>query len=527
MATYIGETCKKYSNKPAFTCMGHTLTFKEIDQHSTYFASYLQNSTKLQSGDRIAIQLPNILQFPVAVFGALKAGLVIVNTNPLYTARELKHQLNDSGAKCLLTFANFASIASEVVEETSVEHVIVTQLADLHPFAKRHAINLAVKYIKKMVPHYNFKQSINFRHALAIGKTTTFIQLPAKPGSATAMLQYTGGTTGVSKGAILSSSNVLSNVEQIHDALGNSLYGDNEVVLAPLPLYHIYAFTTHCMFAFGIGAHNILVPNPRELKSYTEIMTNYDVTCIVGINTLFNSLSNNQEFSSLDFSNLRVTVSGGMALSPDTANRWKKITQCEVFEGYGMTEASPVVSFNSPEQYKANSVGKAVIHTQVKLETESDQSSDTRQRGELLLKGPQITQGYWNNPEATADLFNDEGWLRTGDIATIDDEGFISIVDRKKDMIIVSGFNVYPNEIEDVLTSHPNVAEAAVIGTPDSKTGEAVKAFIILNGSPTEDAKLKEHCQDQLTGYKVPKYFEFVNELPKNNVGKVLRRMLN
>ncbi|WP_299945782.1 AMP-binding protein [uncultured Microbulbifer sp.] len=517
--------CAKFGDRPAFSCLGRTLTIGDIDILSARFASYLQHHTHLKPGDRIAVQLPNVLQYPVVVFGALRAGLVVVNTNPLYTQRELKHQLNDSGAKALIVLANIADTASGVVAETSVEKVIVSEIADLHSPFMRTLINSVAKYIKKMVPDFFFAQQVRFRDAMALGARQSQRDVERAPEDI-AVLQYTGGTTGVAKGAMLTNRNLVANMEQVREAFGDGMKEGEEYYIAPLPLYHIYAFTIHCMCLFASGNHSLLIPNPRDIPAFVKALKGQRFTGFVGLNTLFNGLMRNKAFSELDFSKLRSTASGGMALTRDTAKRWEEMTGCNVMEGYGMTETSPVVSFNPIGGVQLGTVGIPVPGTEVKVVDGDDNDLPNNSPGELCVRGPQVMKGYWQRPEATADVLDSEGWLNTGDMAVIQDDGYIKIVDRKKDMIIVSGFNVYPNEIEDVVSAHPMVAEAAAIGIPDEKSGERVKLFVVKAGQPLTEREVTDFCRENLTAYKVPKQVEFREDLPKTNVGKILRREL-
>jgi long-chain acyl-CoA synthetase len=519
------NACAKFSERPAFTCLGQTLNVSDIDAQSGKFASYLQNHTDLKPGDRIAVQLPNVLQYPVVVFGALRAGLVVVNTNPLYTQRELKHQLNDSGAKALVVLANIADTASQVVPETGVERVIVTEIADLHSPIKRVLINSVAKYIKKMVPEFHFANQVNFRDAMNAGAKQPHADVQRTPDDI-AVLQYTGGTTGVAKGAMLTNRNLVANMEQVREALGDAMKEGQEYYVAPLPLYHIYAFTIHCMCLFSTGNHSLLIPNPRDIPAFVKTLKGLRFTGFAGLNTLFNGLMRNPEFAELDFSKLHTTASGGMALTRDTANRWEKMTGCRITEGYGMTETSPVVSFNPASAVQLGTVGLPVPATEVKVIDENGNDLPNNSPGELCVRGPQVMKGYWQRPEATAEMLDAEGWLKTGDMAVIQDDGYIKIVDRKKDMIIVSGFNVYPNEIEDVVSAHDKVTEAAAIGIPDEKTGELVKLFIVKADPSLTQEEVIAYCREQLTAYKVPKQVEFREELPKTNVGKILRREL-
>lgn len=519
------QACDKYQNLPAFTCMGHTLGYAELRQKADAFAAYLQNHTDLQPGDRIAIQLPNLLQYPIAVYGAMKAGLVVVNTNPLYKDREIKHQLNDSGAKALLVLANIAKEANKIIKDTSVETVIVTEVADLHPFFKRHLINFVVKHVKKMVPDLDFDNAVTFTQALSLGANASISKVVLQTDDI-AILQYTGGTTGVSKGAMLSHRNLLANCSQLINHLACSMKEAKEIYVAPLPLYHIYAFNFHCVSLLSRGCRNILIPNPRDLPALIGAIKNEPFTGFVGLDTLFKALCKNEEFRQLDFSHLTTTSSGGMALMSDTAKQWHDLTGSTPNEGYGLTETSPVVSANLGGDIHSGTVGLALPGTEVKTVDNNGNTTAANEPGELLVRGPQVMVGYWNRPEETDKAITADGWFATGDIATIDDSGYIRIVDRKKDMIIVSGFNVYPAEVEDVIVSHAKVLEAAVIGIPDAKSGESVKLFVVPSDESLTDTEIIDYARDNLTAYKVPKKVEFCKELPKSNVGKVLRKEL-
>lgn len=517
-------SCREYADSPAFTCMNHTLTFRDLDQYSARFAAYLQQFTSLQPGDRIAIQLPNILQYPVAVFGAIRAGMVVVNTNPLYTAHELKHQLNDSGAKALVVLANIAKNAASIIEETKVEQVIVTELADLHPPIKRVLLNFAVKHIKKMVPSFSFPVQIGYRDAL--NKPQKPFQPVKRDPEDVAVLQYTGGTTGVAKGAMLTHRNLVANMLQVNEHMKEVFRKNQDTFITPLPLYHIYAFTIHCMCAFSLGNHNILIPNPRDIKSFVATLKSVRFSCFVGLNTLFNALLRNPDFVKLDFSQLRLTSSGGMALTAEASRHWTQVTGSVIAEGYGLTETSPVVAINPPKQVQQGTVGVPMPDTECKVIDDVGNALPTGEPGELCIRGPQVMKGYWQRPEATAEVLDAEGWFKSGDIAIIQSDGYIKIVDRKKDMINVSGFKVFPNEVEDVLAGHPDIVEAAVIGVPDEQGGETVKAFVVTNNSSLTVADVREYAKTKLTPYKVPHLVEFRKELPKSNVGKVLRREL-
>ena len=522
----IEHAFRTFKDKPAYTCTGHTLTFAELDQLSLQFATYLQHELGLQFGDRIAIQLPNILQFPVAFYGALRAGLVIVNTNPLYTPREIKYQLIDSGARALVVLSNVARNAAQVIEETPVEKVIVTNFADLHPQPKRWIINFVVKKIKKLVPPFSFKNSVPFRNA--IQANTKALQVPTDTNADTLMiLQYTGGTTGVAKGAMLTHGNMLSNVWQMVTHMPNTFEEGREVFIACLPLYHIYALNLHALAGFSQGCHNILIPNPRDLEAFVKTLQNVKMTVFIGLNTLFNALCRFKPFTELDFSQLKTTSSGGMALTEGAAKLWLEITRCPVSEGYGLTEASPVVSGNKKGAIQQGTIGVPLPETEIKIIDEQGNALGIDQPGELCVRGPQVMAGYWQKPEETKNVLSEDGWLKTGDIALLQADGYLRIVDRKKDMISVSGFKVFPNEVEDVVCQHPNIVEAAAIGIADQDSGEVVKLFVVTDKETTlTTEEVRSFCKERLTPYKVPKLVEFRASLPKSNVGKILRREL-
>jgi long-chain acyl-CoA synthetase len=524
--TVLRESCERFSDKIAFSNLGRSLTYRELYTLSGQFAAYLQNHTDLKPGDRIAIQLPNVLQYPIAVFGAMRAGLIVVNTNPLYTAREMQHQFKDAGAQALVCLANMAHLAEQVLPNTQIRYVIITEVGDLLPPIKRLVVNSVVKYVKKMVPAYHLPQAVKFTAALAKGQHETFKEV-APEGNDVAVLQYTGGTTGIAKGAMLTHRNLLSNMLQCQVLMASNMNEGCEIVIAPLPLYHIYAFTFHCMAMMLLGNHNVLITNPRDLSGMVKDLSKWKFTGFVGLNTLFVALCNNEVFRALDFSSLKVTLSGGMALQHAVADRWEQVTGCGICEGYGMTETSPVVSVNPIQHRRLGTIGIPVPSTNCKVIDEDGVVQSFGQPGELCIKGPQVMKGYWNRPEATAEVLSPEGWLRTGDIAIIDPDGYIRIVDRKKDMILVSGFNVYPNELEDVLAQLPGVLQCAAIGVPDEKAGELIKVFVVPKpgASLTTDQVLK-HMHDNLTGYKRPKQVEFRDSLPTTNVGKILRREL-
>ncbi|ATH81458.1 long-chain-fatty-acid--CoA ligase FadD1 [Pseudomonas sp. KHPS1] len=522
----LKESCQRFADKPAFSNLGKTLTYGEIYKLSGDFAAYLQKHTDLKPGDRIAVQLPNVLQYPIVVFGAMRAGLVVVNTNPLYTAREMEHQFNDSGAKALICLANMAHLAEQVVPKTGVKHVIVTEVGDMLPTFKRLLVNAVIKHVKKMVPSYHLPQAVKLNDALAKGRGQSFNE--ANPSNADiAVLQYTGGTTGVAKGAMLTHHNLVANMLQVKELMGANLDEGCEVLIAPLPLYHIYAFTFHCMAMMLIGGHNILLTNPRDLPAVVKDLAKYRFTGFVGLNTLFVALCNNEEFRKLDFSALKLTVSGGMALQLATAERWKEVTGCAICEGFGMTETSPVATVNPFSAIQLGTIGIPVPSTLCKIINDDGQELAIGEIGELCVKGPQVMKGYWQRQEATDEILDADGWLKTGDIGLIQEDGYLRIVDRKKDMILVSGFNVYPNELEDVLATLPGVLQCAAIGVPDEKSGEAIKVFVVVKpGESVTKEQVMEHMRANLTGYKVPKAVEFRDVLPTTNVGKILRREL-
>ncbi|MDX1754920.1 MAG: AMP-binding protein [Marinobacter sp.] len=525
MIEVFEQAVKKYADRPAFSAVGVTLTYRDLDTQSRNFAAWLQNKTNLKPGDRIAVQMPNVTQYPVVVYGAMRAGLIVVNTNPLYTTREMEHQFNDSGAKALVVLANMAENAEKVLPHTGIEHVIVTEIADMHSPIKRTLLNAVIKHVKKMVPPFNLPKAHKLPAVLSAGGKEKFTPVEAKKDDI-AVLQYTGGTTGVAKGAMLTHGNLVANLLQTRPMMGEMIEEGKEVVVAPLPLYHIYSFTLNCGIMLEAGCHNVLIPNPRDIPGFVKELKKHRFTAFLGLNTLFVALCNNDDFKALDFSGLKLTASGGMALTSDTAKLWKRVTGCEITEGYGMTETSPVVTFNPPSAIQLGTIGLPICNTEIKTIDEEGNETPLGEPGELCVKGPQVMRGYWQRPEDTQKSFTEDGFLRTGDVALIQEDGYIRIVDRKKDMIIVSGFNVFPNEIEDVVSSHPKVVECAAVGVPDKKSGEAVKVFLVPTSGDLSEGELKEFCRERLTAYKVPKLFEFREELPKTNVGKILRREL-
>ncbi|MGH8433792.1 MAG: long-chain-fatty-acid--CoA ligase FadD1 [Pseudomonas sp.] len=522
----LKQSCERFANKLAFSNMGKSLTYGELYELSGAFAAYLQQHTDLQPGDRIAVQLPNLLQYPIAVFGAMRAGLIVVNTNPLYTAREMEHQFNDSGAKALVCLANMAHLAEAVLPKTGIKHVVVTEVGDLLPPLKRLLVNSVVKYVKKMVPAYHLPRAVKLNEALAKGRGQPVKDASPASGEV-AVLQYTGGTTGVAKGAMLTHRNIIANMLQAKGLMGANLDEGCEILITPLPLYHIYAFTFHCMAMMLIGNHNILITNPRDLPAMVKELSQWKFTGFVGLNTLFVALCNNEEFRRLDFSALKLTLSGGMALQLAAAERWKEVTGCPICEGYGMTETSPVVSVNPLNGIQIGTIGIPLPSTLCKVIDDEGRDLPIGAVGELCVKGPQVMKGYWQRQDATDEMIDANGWLKTGDIAVIQDDGYMRIVDRKKDMILVSGFNVYPNELEDVLATLPGVLQCAAIGVPDEKSGEAIKFFVVAKpGATVTKEQVMEHMRANVTGYKVPKSVEFRDVLPTTNVGKILRREL-
>ena len=520
----LAYTCREFGHKPAFTSFGRTLDYDELDRLSAAFAVYLQKDTGLKPGDRVAIQLPNLIQYPVVLYGILRAGLVVVNTNPLYTSSEMEHQFSDSGAKALIIHKSMAHNAEKIIANTQIEHLFVTQVGDLHGFVKRNFLNAAVKYLKKMEPNFYLPDAIPLRSALLkyLGESPQPVDV--KSGE-TAVLQYTGGTTGVSKGAILTHANLISNMLQAEKRLTVPGVDWTETVISPLPLYHIYAFTVAQVVSL-LGGHSVLIPNPRDIPGFVKELGKWKMSTFVGLNTLFVALCNNEKFLTVDFSNLKFTASGGMALNLSTAELWESKTGCEIIEGYGLTETSPAVCFNPPSDNRIGTIGLPMAHTDIRVIDTDGNDVVVGEAGELCVKGPQVMKGYWQRERETACSFTDDGYFITGDIATVDEEGYYRIVDRAKDMIIVSGFNVYPNEVEDVITQHPDVIECAAVGVPDDKAGEIVKVFVVSNNAELTREDIRDWCKDKLTGYKVPKQVAFAEDLPKSNVGKVLRRML-
>ena len=515
---------KRHPDMPAYINMGQVLTFRKLEERSRAFAAYLQNELRLEKGDRVALMMPNLLQYPIALFGALRAGLVIVNVNPLYTPRELEHQLNDSGAKAIVIVSNFAATLEKVVFNTQIEHVILTRMGDQLSFGKRTLVNFVVKYIKKLVPKYKLPHAVSFREALSIGKQRQYVK-PNLESSDLAFLQYTGGTTGVAKGAMLTHANMVANVFQAK-WVAEPLLKDAKVRVAaiPLPMYHVFALSVNCLLFIELGVTGLLITNPRDIPGFVKELKKQRIVALCGVNTLFNALLNNGHFKEVDFSALRLSV--GAAIQGAVAKRWFETTGCHIIEGYGMTECSPLIAasrWDSTEH--TGSIGVPVPNTDIRIMDDTGNEVPIGERGELWVKGPQVMKGYWNRPEDTAEVLHD-GWMATGDIVEMGQDLNLRIVDRKKDMIIVSGFNVYPNEIEDVIAHNPKVNEVVAVGVPHPVSGEIIKIFVTKKDESLTREELRSYCRQFLTGYKIPKEIEFRDELPKTNVGKILRRVL-
>ena len=522
----LQETIDSYRDRPAFSNMDVSITYGELDTLSNRFAAYLLGELKLKKGDRIAIMMPNCLQYPIAIFGALRAGLAVVNTNPMYTARELRHQLVDSGARAILVLDNFGHVVEKVLADTSVETVITTGLGDMLGFPKSVIVNTVVKHVRKMVPDYSINGAIRFRAALKKGAAHALPAVDIDPGDI-AFLQYTGGTTGVAKGAMLTHRNLVANMQQASAWVAGQAKPGEEVIITALPLYHIFALTANGLVFTKFGAKNILITNPRDMPGFVKELKREPFTAITGVNTLFNGLLNTPGFEDVDFSRLRLALGGGMAVQRSVAERWKKTTGVTLVEAYGLTETSPAACINPMDLAEYNgAIGLPVPSTDACIKDEEGRMLPAGEVGELCIRGPQVMRGYWNRPEDTAATIDADGWLHTGDMARMDEGGFFRIVDRKKDMILVSGFNVYPNEIEDVIAMMPGVLEVAAVGVPDEKSGEVVKLVIVKKDPSLTAEQVKAHARNELTGYKQPRHIEFRDELPKTNVGKILRREL-
>lgn len=522
----LQSSLEKYRDRPAFSNMGRTITYAEVDEYSKQFAAYLLGELKLKKGDRVAIMMPNCLQYPIATFGILRAGLTVVNTNPMYTPRELKHQLVDSGASAILVLDNFGKTVQEVVADTPVKKVITTGLGDMLPFPKGAIVNFVLKYVKKMIPDYDIPGAIRFRNTLTLGQMH---KLPAVDIASDdiAFLQYTGGTTGVSKGAMLTHRNLVANMQQSSAWIGTNVQLGKEIIITALPLYHIFALTANGLVFMKFGGLNYLITNPRDMPGFVKELSTIPFTAITGVNTLFNGLLNTPGFDKIDFSRLHLTLGGGMAVQRVVAERWKQVTGCTLVEAYGLTETSPAACMNPMNLAEYNgAIGLPISSTDACVKDDDGNTLSHGEIGELCIKGPQVMKGYWQRPEETAKAVDGDGWLHTGDVARMDENGFFFIVDRKKDMILVSGFNVYPNEVEDVIAMMPGVLEVAAVGVPDEKSGEAVKVVIVKKDPNLTAEQVKAHARENLTGYKQPRFVEFRTELPKTNVGKILRREL-
>ena len=520
------QSVEKFADKPAFQNMGKTLTYAEVGKLATDFASYLQNVLKLPRGERVAIMMPNVLQYPIVLFGILQAGLVAVNTNPLYTPRELEYQLKDSGATTIVVLENFANTLELVLPRTQIKHVIVASIGEMFGMIKGALMNFVIRKVKKMVPEYRIPNTVTFQTALKQGAANTFEPVELTRDD-TALLQYTGGTTGLAKGAVLSHGNICANMLQAKEWIKNSLHEGKETVIAALPLYHIFALTVNLMIFANIGSKIILITNPRDMKGFIGELKKEPISVFIGVNTLFNAMVNRPDFAEVDFSRLKLTLGGGMATQRAVAEKWKKITGTPIVEAYGLTEASPGVCCNplNIEAYSGG-IGLPVPSTEIELRDADGKEVPIGQPGELWVRGPQVMKGYWNRPEETAKAIDARGFLETGDIAVMDEKGWLKLVDRKKDLIVVSGFNVYPNEIEEVVASNDKVLEVACIGVASEKTGEAIKVFVVRKDPSLTKEELIDFCRKELTAYKVPKDIEFRDELPKSNVGKILRREL-
>jgi len=526
VADIFDQSVCKFEDLPAYSNFGKIITYKEVKQFTSQLGAYLKHELGLAKGTRVAVMMPNLLQNPVALFGILRAGMVVVNTNPLYTARELKHQMNDSGAEAIIIVENFCHVLEEVIEDTPVKHVIVTRMGDMLPFPKSAIVNFVVKRIKKMVPAYKLPGAVAFNKALKLGSQHRFETVPTNHYDI-AFLQYTGGTTGVSKGAVLTNRNMVANMQQASAWIHNIMEEGKEVIITALPLYHIFSLTANCLTFMKYGALVYLITNPRDMKGFVKELKGVKFTAVTGVNTLFNGLLNTPGFKDIDFSMLKLTLGGGMAVQRAVAEHWKNVTGAPLLEAYGLTETSPAACINPLNLKNFNGkIGLPISSTDCSIQDDEWNELPIGETGEICIRGPQVMQGYWKRPKDTAEVLSADGWLHTGDIGFMDEQGYVQIVDRKKDMILVSGFNVYPNEVENVLVNHPGVLEVGVIGIPDEKSGEAVAAVVVRSDpSLTEDA-LIEYCKEDLTNYKRPRFIFFTDELPKTNVGKILRREL-
>jgi long-chain acyl-CoA synthetase len=523
---FFSASVDRYRDRTAFVSMGRTMSYGELDRLSYAFASYLQNVVSLARGARIALMMPNLLQYPVALFGALRAGCVVVNCNPLYSPRELHQQLEDSGAEAIVVLENFAQTLEKAIKGTAVRAIVVTAVGDLLGVTRGPAINFALRHVRRAIPAWRLPGAVRFNRALHLGRLRRLKIAPVEP-SDIAFLQYTGGTTGTPKGAMLTHRNIIANLRQVHAWIADSLKAEDVVFVTALPLYHVFALTVNCFVPVMIGANNLLVPNPRDMKALVKAMRDTPFTVVTGVNTLFNALLSDSDFLRLDFSRLRLAVAGGMALQRSVAERWKAVTGKPLVEAYGLTETSPGAVINPLmiEDF-TGSIGLPLPSTDIAIRDSEGRELPLGEPGELCIRGPQVMAGYWNNPGETAKVMTEDGYLRTGDIARVDERGYVYIVDRQKDLIIVSGFNVYPNEIEDVVKSHPGVHEVGAVGVPDPKSGEAVKIVVVRKDELLTEAEIIAHCRLYLTGYKTPRHVEFRDTLPRTPIGKILRREL-
>ena len=526
VANIFDTSIERFSELPAYTNFGKTLSYNDVDIYTSQLGAYLKNELGLEKGDRVAVMMPNLLQNPIAIFGILRAGLVVVNTNPLYTTRELKHQLNDSGAKAIIIVENFAHVLQQVVDDTKIEKVITTKMGDMLSPLKGFIINTVVKHVKKMVPAFQLKDAITFKHALKLGSQHRFQTVPTNHDDI-AFLQYTGGTTGVSKGAVLTNKNMVANMLQASAWIDTSIGDQKGIIITALPLYHIFSLTANCLTFMRYGWCNYLITNPRDINGFVKELKAVDFKVLTGVNTLFNGLLNHPDFKTIDFNNFAFALGGGMAVQRGVAERWKEVTGTTLIEAYGLTETSPAACMNPMNLKEFNGkIGLPISSTEVSIQDDDWNELALGEQGEICIRGPQVMRGYWARPKETSNVLSNDGWLHTGDIGFMDEGGFVQIVDRKKDMILVSGFNVFPNEVEEVIADHPGVVEVGVIGKPDEHSGEVVMAVVVKCDDSLTEQALRDFCREGLTSYKVPKSIVFTDELPKTNVGKILRREL-
>jgi len=526
LADLFEKSIASFKDRPAYTNFGRSISFYELEEYSRDFGAYLTNQAGLKKGDRIAIMMPNLIQYPIVLFAALRAGLIVVNTNPLYTDRELEHQLKDSDAQAIVILENFAHTLSDVIEHTNVKTVITTRIGDMAAFPKSLLVNFVVKYVKKMVPPFSLPNAISFNDVLSQGKNQAFANADLSHDDV-AFLQYTGGTTGVAKGAALTHENMIANLLQAYTWASRDLDDGQETFITALPLYHIFSLTANAMFALKIGANSVLITNPRDMPGFVKELSQHKFSYITGVNTLFNGLLNTPGFKDLDFSHLKIALGGGMAVQEFVANQWQEVTGHVLVEAYGLTETSPAACINPVdiEGFSGN-IGLPISSTEICVKDEDGNELGFDEPGELCIRGPQVMHSYWNRPKETTNVLSDDGWLKTGDVAVVNKDGFVKLVDRLKDLIIVSGFNVYPNEIENIVSLHPKVLEVGAIGVEHVKSGEAVKIFVVKSDDSLTEEELKAYCYEEMTRYKCPKYIQFVDDLPKSNVGKVLRKDL-